>query len=139
MGFQRALTQHRWLGQLLLVLMCVSALAPSVSRMVHAGSEGGVWQLLCRGAGLGVPVLEGAQTPAKALATAPANTPQPEAHQADCPLCWLHHTAWAPAPNVPSHGVLQGLSQAVPSLFLHAPKPLYAWATPHSRGPPSLV
>lgn len=56
----------------------------------------------------------------------------------NCPCCALHHGA----PALPPSDVLwtppDALRFPTPSLFLQAPRPLFAWAPALARGPPLL-
>lgn len=53
-----------------------------------------------------------------------------------CPLCSLHGDDWTLPPAPAALGPVPALRQAVPALFLHAPRPLHAWTAPPPRGPP---
>ena len=60
-------------------------------------------------------------------------------HMDHCPLCGL--TADGMFLTVPSPAVAEpsSLSHLQPALFLHAPRPLFAWASVRARAPPSLA
>lgn len=57
-------------------------------------------------------------------------------HLGHCPLCGLSATAVLPPPQAPSLVLPVGLRDAVPVLFLHAPRPLFTWHTSQPRAPP---
>lgn len=78
----------------------------------------------------------------QAVCTAQNSEEQPadsQGWQAHCPMCVLPQLGLPPVPEqslqLPS---LPSLS-LLPTLFLHASSPLFAWITPPSRAPPSLV
>lgn len=58
-------------------------------------------------------------------------------HLDHCPLCGLGSSP----PLAPSSAAIRlaplALSQPVPALFLHAPRPLFAWAAAQPRAPPA--
>jgi hypothetical protein len=60
-------------------------------------------------------------------------------HMDHCPLCGL--TAGGMILAVPTAAVAEpsGLTHLQPALFLHAPRPLFAWASVRARAPPSLA
>ena len=59
-------------------------------------------------------------------------------HQLDCPYC-RPSSAVAGLPPTPPALVLPALAgDAVPPLFFHAPRTLFAWASAQPRAPPSL-
>jgi len=109
-----------WLALLLWVL---ATLAPTVSRaMAHVQGEVAPWAQVC--------------------STTPANT-TPEGgalaqHLMDhCPMCALQAGhAMAPPPVASAALPTLALSQAMPPLWLHAPSPLFAWASAQPRAPP---
>jgi len=109
-----------WLALLLLVL---ATLAPTVSRaMAHVQGAVAPWAQVC--------------------STQPA-TGMPEGgdlaqHLMDhCPMCALQAGhAMAPPPVASAVLPMLALSQAMPPLWLHAPRPLFAWASAQPRGPP---
>jgi len=108
-----------------LLLFVLATLAPGVSRaMAHVQGQVAPWAQICS-------------------TSAPASAPQGSdlaAHMMDhCPLCALQ--ADQPAlPTVATPAALApALRQSVPALFLHAPRPLFAWAARLARGPPRAV
>ena len=62
-----------------------------------------------------------------------------DAHGAKhCPFCLPHAGSFAlPPPGVPCCAVAAG-HDLFPSLFYHAPQPLFSWAVANPRGPPLL-
>ena len=54
----------------------------------------------------------------------------------NCPYCALHHGAPSLPPAALAWAPPSGLRFERPALFLHAPRPLFAWAPALARGPP---
>jgi hypothetical protein len=106
------------------------AMAPAVSHAVMAAS-GVQWTEICSTTGSRwVPVDSSAeQTP---------GTPASVVDMSKCPVCChLGHSAGLPPAPLAVLNFIGG-SHAVPALFLHAPRPLFAWAAAQPRGPPAL-
>ena len=111
---------RRRLAWVLLFTLVVAALAPGVSRaLAFAQGHLAPWAVVC---------------------SAPGDAPGAPAHDKlhpleHCAWCSLHSDQLAPPPVA---GVLhlQALRHAVPALFLHAPRPLPAWAAAQARAPP---
>ncbi len=61
-----------------------------------------------------------------------------QAHLEHCPYCALSAPALGPPPAVPAVLPPRPLAQAVPALFLHAPRTLFAWRSAQPRGPPAF-
>jgi Protein of unknown function (DUF2946) len=106
------------------------AMAPAVSQAVMAAS-GVHWVEICSATGSRWVQVDGSaeQTPG-----APASV----VDMGKCPACChLGHSAGLPPAPLPVMDFIGG-SQAVPALFLHAPRPPFAWAAAQPRGPPAL-
>lgn len=104
--------------------------APTISHaLAHAGSS--AWTEVCTPQGMKLVALDerGAPDP-----TAPPTSTI--SHLDHCPLCGLGASALPPAPPVPT-AALDGPRQHLPRLFLLAPRTLFVWAAPPSRGPPA--
>lgn len=121
----------RWFAHLVLACLCLAALAPTVTRLVQTAAGLPVWQVVCRSTGehQAVQWLRVDFSGEHTLQLA-------QADHDDCPMCVVSHLGWLP----PSGGV-SALPVALvlrhwPPLFLKAPRPLFAWATPWSTGPP---
>jgi hypothetical protein len=124
-----------WIASLAILL---AALAPSVSKWVLASRMGSAvnaeW---CAPSKLGL-----AGPAGKVLASAVSqgdskgSLPGAHAHE-DCPLCLVHaHGMGLPPRHEPWMAVITG-AQPVPRLFLHAPRPLFAWSPLSARAPPA--
>jgi hypothetical protein len=60
------------------------------------------------------------------------------AHADHCPLCGLQAAAPALPPAAANGLPLLNLSHALPTLFLAAPRPLFAWRATQPRAPPAF-
>ncbi|MBP7523008.1 MAG: DUF2946 domain-containing protein [Leptothrix sp. (in: Bacteria)] len=104
------------------------AIAPTISRAMSAGGGNSAWAEVCTPQGVKVVAAMASQ----------GDAPAPQAgglHLDHCPLCGLG--ADAPLPQAPrAHEVEPGPGDAVPVLFLRAPRPLFAWAAAQPRAPP---
>lgn len=106
------------------------AVAPAVSLVVMAASSS-QWVEVCSATGSHWVQVDGMAEP---MPGAPAAA----LDMAKCPACChLGHGAGLPPPllQIP---LFIGVAHAVPMLFLHAPRPLFAWAAAQPRGPPAL-
>ena len=103
------------------------ALVPTVSRWLAAAQGGSAWAEICTPQG------------PKQLATGEAEQPQPAqgvtVHLDHCALCGLAGHAMAPSLVVASATLVKPLTEQ-PTLFLRAPRPLFAWAAAQARAPP---
>ncbi len=122
----KALRRFRCGLYLALVGMCISVLLPGLQLWAFTRLAVGETVEICTSVGTIRVALE--------QNTAGEDLPIPHAQHSDCPYCHLkcHSLAWAPrmAFAEPAMGPL------VAPLFLHAPKPLFAWAHVRSRAPP---
>lgn len=113
---------RRRLAWVLLCALVVAALAPGVARaMAFAQEQFAPWSVVC---------------------SAPADGPAAPGHEAvhlmeHCAWCSLHATPMAPPPADGATLQHPALRHAVPALFLHAPRPLPAWAAAQARAPPA--
>lgn len=123
--FRHRLRRFSWLACLAL---CALVLAPTVSRALAAvQGQPAAWAEVCTPQGLQRVVLDDGST-------LPASAVQPMTDH--CALCGLASAVpLPPAPAVTAHLVWDG-ADAVPVLFLHAPRPLHAWTVAQSRAPP---
>ena len=60
-------------------------------------------------------------------------------HMDHCPLCGLTAGGMVMAVASPALAEPSNLSHLLPALFLHAPRPLFAWASVQARAPPGLA
>jgi len=117
-------------AQAMAALLLLAALAPAVGRAVMVvQGQLAPWSVLCSS-----PVAAAAQpNPGKAAG-------QGLGEMADhCQFCVHRADVQAPPPALPPALVAAGLSHTVPSLFLAAPQPLFAWASAQARAPPVLA
>lgn len=115
---------RRRLAWVLLCALVVAALAPGVARaLAFAQGQLAPWAAVC---------------------TTPADVSAPGGHDAahlmeHCAWCSLHADTLAPPPAADAVLRHLALRHAVPTLFLHAPRPLPAWAAAQARAPPVLA
>ena len=124
-----SIRHHRHaLAWIAFVAIFAIALVPTVSRWLAAAQGGSAWAEICTPQG------------PKALAVGEAEQPQPAQsvtlHLDHCALCGLAGHAMAPPPMVAAATQVKPLTEQ-PALFLHAPRPLFAWAAAQARAPPS--
>lgn len=118
--------RRRWMLWALLCAVAMSAMAPGIARALAAWSgDGAPWQVVCVS-----PATGKSGTPADELATD---------GMASCPYCLLRADLAAPPPALPAMLLPPLLAQAVPVLFLQAPRPLFAWHSAQPRAPPLLA
>lgn len=88
-------------------------------------------------------VAQGHLAPWSVVCTSSPDAPMAPADDAThllehCVWCHLQHQLLAPPPAaVAMHS--PALQEVMPALFLHAPRPLPAWATAQARAPPTLA
>jgi len=108
-----------------LLLFMLATLAPGVSRaMVQVHGQVAPWAQICSTA---------------APASAPQGADLAEHMMDHCPLCALQADQPALATAAAASLLPLAIGHAVPALFLHAPRPLFAWAARQARGPPQAV
>jgi Protein of unknown function (DUF2946) len=117
--------QRRFVWLALLAMLAL-ALLPTISHALSAARGGSNWAEVCTPQGLRLVALDGQALP----------DPVPAVHLEHCPLCALQSAAAAPPPAATV--VLPPVPHRaeVPVLFLQAPHTLFAWCSPHPRGPP---
>jgi hypothetical protein len=111
-----------------LVALVLATLAPGIAHALrHERGQALPWQEICTATGAMRNVVVGDDG-------APA-----QAHAFEhCLTCLLHHGASAP-PSAPlALPAAPTVVEAVPALFLHAPRPLFAWRSAQPRAPPAL-
>lgn len=110
-----------WVFAIAAALLLLAAMAPTLSRLIqHALPQSAIMAAVC-------------STPGSAHAGSPADAGT-EAGQ--CQMCLLQAPGLMPHPQVEPVATLPALSDAMPSLFLWAPRPLFAWAAAQPRAPP---
>jgi hypothetical protein len=103
--------------------------APTISHaLAHGGNS--AWAEVCTPQGMKLVALDEHGVPDT---SAPPSTTI--SHLDHCPLCGLGAAALPRAAPAP-WASLPGLRHTLPRLFLQAPRTLFAWAAPPSRGPP---
>lgn len=120
--------------------MAMSALAPAVSRAMGPDEHGRFLVQLCSAAGVEWVELTAeeaafyGETGAVSSESDPAQSSPSLDH---CPYCSAQFgSALPPAPGLsPSFAVTGGA--VLPTLFLVAPRPLFAWSPAHPRAPPA--
>ncbi|MBB4843016.1 hypothetical protein HNP55_001535 [Paucibacter oligotrophus] len=115
--------------------MLWAALAPSISHALQSGlnqGPGSGWTEVCTVTGAKLVLL--APDGAASSSGSPAEI-QTLKH---CPCCSLHshELGLPPAPPDQALLLLPQLGQALPALFLHAPRTLHVWASAQPRAPP---
>jgi len=111
--------------------MLALALLPTVSHAL-AFAQGGksAWAEVCTPQGMKLVALDDAPG---ADGTTPA---QAASHLDHCPYCTLSGQAAGMPPAPPAAPGLLAGAEAVPLLFLQAPRTLFAWRSAQPRGPP---
>lgn len=130
---------QRALAWLLLAALVLATLAPGIARALSLGGAGaGGWGQVCSVNGLGrsvaLPAADGTASP----------TPLAPADDAShllshCPYCSLHADQLGLPPTAAPAVTLPPLRFQQPPLFLHAPRPQFAWAAAQPRAPPRFV
>jgi hypothetical protein len=106
------------------------AFAPTISHAVNHAKGGTVFNEICSLQGM-------KQLPADVDDESGSSRSPGMGHLDHCPLCGLSANAMASSPVTPTLAPAD-LSQMAPALFLHAPKPLFAWASAQPRAPPAF-
>ena len=102
-------------------LLMAAAMAPTLSRLIqHALPQSAIMAAMCT-------------MPSGDHSGAPSDD---AAHGGQCQMCLLQVQGLLPYPKVEPAAKLAILSDAMPSLFLWAPRPLFAWAAAQPRAPP---
>ena len=102
-------------------LLMAAAMAPTISRLIqHALPQAAIMASFCTMPGgnhNGAPADDGAQS-------------------GQCQMCLLQGPGLVPFPQPVLAARLPALSDEPPSLFLWAPRPLFAWTAAQPRAPP---
>ncbi|WP_428504712.1 DUF2946 domain-containing protein [Roseateles sp.] len=118
-----------WIASFAILL---SALAPVISHAVQADVPAG-WAEICSVTGAKLVRLSD-------MGSDLSDGSQPESSQGHtykhCPFCAMHSDDLAPPPAPVCELQLPELGQTVPTLFLQAPRTLFAWASAQPRAPP---
>lgn len=116
---------RRLLAWATLLALVLATLAPGVARAV-AFVQGDALALaeVCSAY---------AQAPTAGSGEAGRDGAQPLKH---CPYCALHADTLALPPTEAPPMAAAPLSHAMPAAWLHAPRPLFAWAAAQARAPP---
>jgi len=119
-----------WLAAL--ALLC-SGLLPVLSHAVVASSGPGQgWVEVCTVSGMAWVQ----QADGDADSSGLSSTPGTDLSMARCDWCATHSPTTGLPPVAASALVLPLAGTDVPPAFLHAPRPLFVWASAHSRAPP---
>ncbi len=128
---------HVWIA---IFAMAMSALAPAVSRAMGPDEHGRYLVQLCSANGVEWVALSAeeaafyGETGAVSTDSDPA---EPSLSLDDCPYCTAQFgNALAPAAQLPQPFAVAG-GAVLPTLFLVAPRPLFAWSPSHPRAPPA--
>jgi len=118
-----------WIASFAILL---SALAPVISHAVQADVPAG-WAEICSVTGAKLVRLSD-------MGSDLSDGSQPESSQGHtykhCPYCAMHSDDLAPPPAPQLELQIPELGQTLPTLFLHAPRTLFAWASAQPRAPP---
>jgi Protein of unknown function (DUF2946) len=102
-------------------LLMAAAMAPTLSRLIqHALPQAAIMAAVC--------TMPGSDHGGSSTGDA--------AQGGQCQMCLVHGPALEPRPQAALVIHLPTLSDAMPSLFLWAPRPLFAWAAAQPRAPP---
>lgn len=125
--FGRSVTA--WIASFAILM---AALAPALAQAVSGvgGDREGRSLEVCTLAGVKHVPLAGA-------AADPAGDDAPMLTPEHCPYCSVHFGAFLPVRTAAAELAVQPARQLVPSPYLHAPRPLLAWAVPAPRAPPA--
>lgn len=124
-----------WLANIAWMAVLFASIAPTLSHALAAGQQAQtVWMQVC-----------GDEAAHVALDTSHANhTPDAppnhfDASMGHCPYCANHAAAWAIPHDERTLADAPRLSHERPTLYYHAPRPLFAWASTQPRAPPAAV
>lgn len=118
----------RWVRWVTLLALTLATLAPGVSHALrHLQGDMLPWSQVCSATG-GMRRVQLPDDPA------PGEMRHAFEH---CAGCALHLQASAPSPAPAATVVRSDLAHSVPSLLLHAPRTLHAWASAQPRAPPA--
>lgn len=136
--------RHRLYAWIALFAMLAGALAPTISRAAAAGDQSGVryWLEVCSASGsnlIELAVADAGRYGGHGLVTAaPADGEGAPAHLAldHCPYCGAQAGTAALPPHDPPPLIVAQRVMRAPTLFLLAPRPLFAWSSARPRAPP---
>lgn len=109
----------------------LGALAPAISQAMAGASAADMgWMDVCTVAGM--------ERVAIGDAGQKQDGPASPAME-HCPYCFTHAGSFGLPPADPAVFIPAAAAEVMPPLYYVAPRPLFAWANPHSRAPPSFV
>lgn len=113
--------------------MLALVLLPTVSHAL-AFAQGGktAWAEVCTPQGMKLVALDDAP------GAGDMTPPQGDIHLEHCPYCTLSGQSNAMPPAPPAAPALLAGADALPLLFLQAPRTLFAWRSAQPRGPPLI-
>jgi hypothetical protein len=122
---------HRCRAWIALVALMVNALAPAAMHGTSSAMPGNFFEL-CTTAGI------------ERIAFGAGNLPDNDTDndgdaRPHCPFCLAQHLPFIPLPDATAPLPQADGAAVLPPLFLHAPRPLFAWAAPQPRAPPVSV
>ena len=124
------LRQQRLVALVAALALLLAALLPALSsaRMAVRTAQS-PWLVICS-----------VHNPLSSAASRTASDPDSSsgAQTVRCPMCLAQTPVAMPTPTASAWLTVSALSQAVPALFLSAPRPLFSWAPVRSRGPPVI-
>jgi hypothetical protein len=126
---------RRWLAWIAILAILLGALAPTVSHGLRAWNHSAVtWVEVCSSTGAKLIAMGSGNADKK------GSLPSGEHAGEHCPFCLVHanDVALPPAPVLVVPVITAG-REALPRLFLHAPRTLFAWAPSQARAPPASV
>lgn len=125
----RPFARHRWIVWMAALAVLMTALAPTVSR----------WLAPARLVPLQLAEVCASQAggPSVLLIKRVTDDTPGQAGMDHCALCVLQAHGLGLPPTVLSTPLLTALRHDMPTLFLHAPQPLHAWASALARAPPA--
>lgn len=114
----------------------MSALAPALSHALVSRAAGDVWVEICSVTGAKLVRLDSGAAADDTQAAGPGHETAPVHTYKHCPYCAIHSDGLGLPPPAMAEPALLSLGHAVPALFLHAPRTLFAWARAQPRAPP---
>ena len=138
--------RRRWTAWIALCAILLGALVPTVSHGVRAWSHSPItWVEVCSSTGnklIAMAVGQDAGTTKGFVKQANGGRGLPSGEHAGehCPFCLVHANDAAVLPaSPPVMALTTPLNDELPSLFLHAPRSLFAWAPSQARAPPTSI
>lgn len=125
---------RRWMAWVAALAILLGALAPTVSHGMRAWAHAPVtWVEVCSSTGAKLIAISTTSDQKQGL-------PSGEHGGEHCPFCLPHagDAAVLPTP-LPMLALTTPGAEALPALFLHAPRTLFAWAPSQARAPPTSV